>query len=111
VRTFSIAELILDELARAPTRPIRVPLPLDKRLRVLCEALLEAPDDTRTLADWARAAGASERTLARLFERELGTDFGQWPSRCGCPRRLADRGRPPPQKLITKRAPAPTGRA
>ncbi|MBW8899241.1 MAG: helix-turn-helix transcriptional regulator, partial [Massilia sp.] len=27
---------------------------------------------------WARQAGASERTLARLFERELGMSFGQW---------------------------------
>ncbi|MGH8855496.1 MAG: AraC family transcriptional regulator [Telluria sp.] len=77
-RAILVGELILDELARAPTRPIRVPLPRDKRLKGLCDALLAAPDDTRTLADWARAAGASERTLARLFERELGMSFGQW---------------------------------
>jgi AraC-like DNA-binding protein len=73
-----VGELILDELARAPSRPIRVPLPGDKRLRNLCQALIDTPGDTQTLADWARAAGASERTLARLFERELGMSFGQW---------------------------------
>ncbi|MFN3791810.1 AraC family transcriptional regulator [Massilia sp.] len=73
-----LGELILDELARAPSRPIRVPLPRDKRLKGVCEALLAAPGDTQTLAGWARAAGASERTLARLFERELGMSFGQW---------------------------------
>ena len=73
-----IGELILSELARAPSRPIRVPLPRDKRLKGLCEALVAAPGDTQTLGDWARAAGASERTLARLFERELGMSFGQW---------------------------------
>jgi len=77
-RAALIGELILDELARAPSRPIRVPLPRDKRLKSLCEALLAAPGDTQTLAGWARAAGASERTLARLFERELGMSFGQW---------------------------------
>lgn len=77
-RAALLGELILDELARAPSRPIRVPLPSDKRLRGLCQALLDAPGDTRTLAGWARAAGASERTLARLFERELGMSFGQW---------------------------------
>ncbi|SFD14869.1 AraC family transcriptional regulator [Massilia yuzhufengensis] len=73
-----VGELILDEMVRAPSRPIRVPLPRDKRLKGLCAALMDAPDDSRTLGDWAQAAGASERTLARLFERELGMSFGQW---------------------------------
>jgi len=77
-RAALLGELILDELARAPSRPIRVPLPTDKRLRGLCEALIDAPGDNQTLADWAREVGASERTLARLFERELGMSFGQW---------------------------------
>ena len=77
-RAALIGELILDELARAPSRPIRVPLPRDKRLKGLCQALIDAPGDTQTLADWAKAAGASERTLARLFARELGMSFGQW---------------------------------
>ena len=77
-RAALVGELILDELARAPTRPIRVPLPRDKRLRGLCQALIDKPGDTQTLGDWARLAGASERTLARLFERELGMSFGQW---------------------------------
>ena len=30
------------------------------------------------MADWARLAGASGRTLARLFLRETGMTFGQW---------------------------------
>lgn len=77
-RAALLGELILDELAHAPTRPIRVPLPRDKRLGHLCRALMEAPGDSRTLGDWARAAGASERTLARLFEQELEMSFGQW---------------------------------
>ncbi|MCD2518469.1 helix-turn-helix transcriptional regulator [Massilia sp. G4R7] len=77
-RAALLGELILDELAQAPTRPIRVPLPRDKRLLHLCRALMEAPGDSRTLGEWARAAGASERTLARLFETELGMSFGQW---------------------------------
>ena len=73
-----LGELILDELARAPSRPIRVPLPRDKRLKALCEALIDAPGDNQTLAQWAQATGASERTLARLFDKELGMSFGQW---------------------------------
>lgn len=73
-----ISDLILDELPRLATLPIRVPMPADKRLKALCDALLADPANTRTLGEWARHAGASERTLARLFEKELGMSFGQW---------------------------------
>lgn len=73
-----LAALILDELARSATRPIRVPLPEDKRLKALCASLIADPGAGLTLERWARQVGASERTLARLFERELGQSFGQW---------------------------------
>jgi len=73
-----LGELILDELARSATRPIRVPLPQDKRLQALCAALLDNPGSALTLDQWARQVGASERTLGRLFERDLGVSFGQW---------------------------------
>ena len=73
-----MAELILDEVKSAATRPIRVPLPRDKRLSSLCDALLADPGSALTLTDWAHRVGASERTLARLFERELGLTYGQW---------------------------------
>lgn len=73
-----LSELILDELGRSATRPIRVPLPEDKRLKALCAGLIDNPGLHQTLESWARQVGASERTLARLFERELGLTFGQW---------------------------------
>ncbi|MBE3025398.1 helix-turn-helix domain-containing protein [Janthinobacterium sp. GW458P] len=73
-----LAELILDELKRSDTRPIRVPLPNDKRLKTLCDSLIDKPGSNQTLEHWAQLVGASERTLARLFERELGMSFGQW---------------------------------
>lgn len=73
-----LAELILDELAGAATRPIRVPLPADKRLKALCDALIAEPGANISLEQWSRQVGASERTLARLFEQELGMGFGQW---------------------------------
>jgi AraC-like DNA-binding protein len=77
-RSRLVSELILDELPRLATLPMRVPMPADKRLKALCDALLADPANTQTLGDWARQAGASERTLARLFEKELGMSFGQW---------------------------------
>jgi AraC-like DNA-binding protein len=77
-RSQLICSLILDELPHLATRPIRVPLPRDKRLKGLCDSLLADPGASYTLDEWAQRAGASERTLARLFEKELGMTFGQW---------------------------------
>jgi AraC-like DNA-binding protein len=77
-REAMLAELIIDEVARSATRPIRVALPTDKRLKSLCETLMADPASTLTLEEWAQRAGASARTLARLFEKELGMRFGQW---------------------------------
>ncbi len=73
-----LSELILDELSNSATLPMRVALPKDKRLKVLCETLIADPASPLTLDDWAQRVGASERTLARLFEQDLGLTFGQW---------------------------------
>lgn len=77
-----LAALVLEEIARADTQDLGVPMPPpgsgDKRLRALCEAVLRAPSERATLAHWAADAGASERTLARLFREELGTSYQQW---------------------------------
>ncbi|MCO5125464.1 MAG: helix-turn-helix transcriptional regulator [Rhizobacter sp.] len=71
-------ELVLDELGHAKPVRLGIALPADKRLRALCRAVLDNPQRHATLAGWAREAGASERTVARLFRDELGTSFGPW---------------------------------
>lgn len=73
-----LTALVLDELRRAPALRLGVALPRDKRLRTLCQAVLADPARHRTLDGWARDAGASPRTMARLFRDELGVSFGQW---------------------------------
>ena len=77
-----LRELVLDEITHADIQALGVPLPHaqagDKRLRALCEAVLRAPSQRATLAEWASEAGASERTVARLFREELGTSYQQW---------------------------------
>jgi AraC-like DNA-binding protein len=73
-----IASLLLDELRQSDTLPMRIALPTDKRLKSLCETLIGDPASALTLQEWAQRVGASERTLARLFEQELGMTFGQW---------------------------------
>lgn len=73
-----LSALILDELASSETLPMRVALPADKRLKTLCEMLIADPAASLTLGAWADKVGASERTLARLFEQDLGMSFGLW---------------------------------
>jgi AraC-like DNA-binding protein len=78
-----IATLALHEISRAATHPLhapalQVPACRDRRLRRVAEALLANPADPRGLGAYAEAAGASERTLARLFRRETGLTFQQW---------------------------------
>ena len=73
-----LSALVLDELRRAAPVRLGVDLPRDKRLRSLCEAVLDQPTRWTQLDGWARHVGASPRTIARLFRSELGTSFVQW---------------------------------
>lgn len=76
-----LVAVIPDELARLEPEPLHLPLPRDARLAALTAALIADPGDKRELAAFAREAGASTRTLARLFHRETGMSFGAWRQR------------------------------
>jgi AraC-like DNA-binding protein/quercetin dioxygenase-like cupin family protein len=80
-RAGHIALLILDEIVRATPLDMAIPMPRDPRLLRLCEALLANPELAGTLDDWAEQAGASRRTLARLFNVECGITFTAWRQR------------------------------
>ncbi len=73
-----VMELILNEIRSLPVVPLHLPEPTDSRLRQITAALRENPADTRTLEAWGRHAGASPRTLARLFPAETGMTFRHW---------------------------------
>lgn len=73
-----VAALFLDEIRLLDAQPLHVPMPADKRLRRVCDALLQEPARDETLEDWSVVAGASSRTLARLFERETAMGFVEW---------------------------------
>lgn len=81
LRERRLGVLALDELRRAQPVSLGVDLPQDKRLRALCEAILQDPARHPTLEGWARDAGASARTVARLFRDEMGTSFARWRER------------------------------
>lgn len=71
-------QLALEEMRIARPLSLGLPLPADRRLKALCDALMADPADNRGLTEWAAQVGASERTLARLFKSELDTSFGAW---------------------------------
>jgi AraC-like DNA-binding protein len=73
-----ITALILDEIRAATVAPLHLPEPSDPRLIRITSALTEQPGDARTLGAWARDAGASTRTLSRLFVGQTGMTFRQW---------------------------------
>jgi AraC-like DNA-binding protein len=73
-----IMALILDELRALPILPLHLPMPNDKRLVRICQAIMAAPALRRALPEWGDVVGASSRTLARLFLRETGMSFGAW---------------------------------
>ncbi|HJV93236.1 MAG TPA: helix-turn-helix transcriptional regulator [Azonexus sp.] len=88
--------LLLAEMRRAPPLSLGLPLPRDRRLQALCNALIEDPASPLSLAEWAVRVGASERTLARLFQSELAMGFGAWRQQLRLARALdlIGRGRP-----------------
>jgi AraC-like DNA-binding protein len=73
-----VAALALHEIGRAGSRPLSLPACRDPRLARVAEALIADPADPRDLDAYAAIAGASVRTLARLFRTETGMSFQQW---------------------------------
>ncbi len=76
-----LMQVILDELRQAESTPLHLPMARDERAMRVIEALLADPGDMRELDAWGTVAGASGRTLARLFVAETGLTFGNWRKR------------------------------
>ncbi|NTF46534.1 helix-turn-helix domain-containing protein [Rhizobium rhizogenes] len=73
-----LAAVLIDELLAAPLEPIHLPIPTDRRLLRLTEAMLKDPGLRFTVDEWGARVGASTRTLSRLFQRETGMSFVHW---------------------------------
>lgn len=98
-----IAQLIEEEIRLAQALSLHVPLPRDTRLQKLCAELLADPSDRRTLDGWSDVAGASARTLARLFERDLAMSFIQWRQRVRFQSAVEALSRGTPVSVVAKR--------
>ncbi len=76
-----IANVAIDRIAEAQTLPLQLPLPIDPRALRLAEALRDDPSSQASLRELAGIAGASPRTIQRLFLAETGMPFSQWRQR------------------------------
>jgi AraC-like DNA-binding protein/quercetin dioxygenase-like cupin family protein len=73
-----VEALLLDLLEPVAQATIEVRLPAEARAREVAQALADDPADKRTLGEWGRWVGASERTLARTWLADTGVPFGRW---------------------------------
>ncbi len=76
----ALVGLALLELERAKRSLLKVPMPddSDRRLMNVCQAVMIEPSLDVPFEQHAENAGASVRTLARLFQSLLGMGFAQW---------------------------------
>jgi AraC-like DNA-binding protein/mannose-6-phosphate isomerase-like protein (cupin superfamily) len=73
-----LIQVLIDELRQAEPTLLHLPQARDPRVLFVIEALLKNPGNECGLNEWGKMAGASGRTLARLFVLETGLTFGAW---------------------------------
>jgi len=70
--------VILDELKLLTAVPLQLPLPHDPRAARFAELAGADPGGKMPIGKMLRRAGASRRTLERLFRAETAMSLGQW---------------------------------
>lgn len=76
-----IIEIVVDQLAVAPSVPLQLPHPSDPRAKRIVQALIAGPGERRTLQKLCKDCGASKRTIERLFLSETKMTFRRWRQR------------------------------
>lgn len=80
-RLLRFCAALLDELESLTEAPLNLPGGRDERLTRVTRYLIRHPDEPGQLAELGQIAGASPRTLERLFRAETGLSFRQWRSK------------------------------
>jgi AraC-like DNA-binding protein len=70
--------VILDQLQTIQTIPLRLPNPTDPRALRVARALTGQAARDQPLGRICALAGASKRTIERLFQRDVGMSIGKW---------------------------------
>src|SRR5579863_5876810 len=70
--------VIIDQMEAIQMVALQLPNPSDPRALRVAAILLADPGDRRPLALISKSAGASKRTVERLFQEDVGMTFGKW---------------------------------
>lgn len=73
--------VMFDELTDLAPVAWDLPMPTERRLRRIAQALCDHPADGRSLPEWARWAGLSPRSVSRHFVAQTGLSFTVWRQR------------------------------
>lgn len=73
-----LIDMILDQLVVMETSPLQLILPKDARAVQVANTLSADPADSRPLDEICKLAGASKRTIERLFQAETEMSLGGW---------------------------------
>ncbi len=73
-----LISVLLDSLLDVSDVPLQLPTPRDPRARRPAEAVRNAPDGEVSIETLSRDAGASRRTMERLFLAETGMTVDEW---------------------------------
>jgi AraC-like DNA-binding protein len=76
-----MAAIILDQFEALAEAPLQLKTPSDPRAVRIAALLEKSPASAQPLKTLARQAGASKRTIERLFKADTGVSFQQWRQR------------------------------
>lgn len=73
-----LIDVVIGQLQAVQMVPLQLPNPSDPRALRIAELLLADPSDRRPLKHVCKVAGASKRTVERLFQQDVGMSLGKW---------------------------------
>jgi AraC-like DNA-binding protein len=73
-----LVSVLVDQLQAMQSDAVYLPMPHDSRAKRIAAMLQKVPSDVRSLVELSKLAGASKRTIERLFKLETGLGFGKW---------------------------------
>ncbi|WP_144639654.1 AraC family transcriptional regulator [Bordetella genomosp. 13] len=76
--TARLAGVLVEQLGSMPVEQLHLPVSHHPKIRRIADVLARDPADRTTLAEWAGRLALSDRSLARLVQRETGLTFGRW---------------------------------
>lgn len=73
-----LIDFLVDQLQTVKAVPLQLPIPMDARAARVAATLQREPGSPRSLASACKKAGASKRTIERLFLQQTNLSLGKW---------------------------------